>query len=140
MDADIKGHKNAGWDDFAGVYGPRRQAATVGKNARLAPDYVALHEFGHAVDDFDGITYSRNSPTSAALRDAHARLFPKLRTYIQQGEPGSDRGASELWADGFAAYYMGGKANVAANYDQEFADMMQQMLDAVAANAREEGF
>ncbi len=109
------------WDKVGGVFDGNSGNITIG-NGKSSSISTILHEYGHGV--YHNIV---SSSQKSRVQVIHASRFSKLAKYFQQGGPGSHAGASEMWAEGFAAVHKN-RAAALKIYGKEFVDI----VDAVS--------
>lgn len=118
------------WNDSGGCYSPMDRFVISGRLANSGSTSTILHEIGHAVG------HTLNVDTDQSLSHHHRRLYPKLGPYYQQDGPGGRAGIQELWAESFAEYLKRDKQYIAAKYDQDYADWMENRVAQLRAESK----
>lgn len=103
------------WSEVAGVYRGHETIMIAGVSGPKSKGEVALHEFGHALDDAVGRLlvhsgdyslgiggWASSDPEWRELWRQTVAAGPNMNPYFSQ--QGEDRGAKEMWAEAFAEW------------------------------------
>lgn len=108
------GYKETFDEMSAGLY-----SRTEGVAVSRAGNTSMAHELGHALG------HAENHDNDPVLRDAHIRLFGKLRPHAQTGQPGDHLGGQELLAFSVEDYACRGEKKAREMYDDEYIDWLK---------------
>ncbi len=116
-----RGWSKKSWVGVPGAYDTNNKILYAG-SGNSGSTNVALHECGHAFGDFFA---HDNNPE---VKQAHQRLFEKLRTYFQQDGPGGKAGTEEFVAESFADYLAVNKETFIKRYDEQWYKYMEAAI------------
>jgi phage portal protein BeeE len=113
------------WKDVPGVFDPDANLVFAGDTSAHGSTSLMLHELGHAMDHYGGISSSIEWSTAWEM----AKSRPGVSPYFRQ--PGN-AGAQEMWAEVFAIHVKWGNSAVAKTYGTAISSQVDDWMKIFA--------